>query len=150
MTWISVTTYKNVVKMIINLKQTFLSRMTTHTFTGGSYIKILAPFRKMNVFVLHGSKIPCVLYKTLQEGIGAYESKKEVKNVIGKIYYVYEDPFINLGGLTGYLVKMTFNTVKLQSNVITKTCLYNFDPFKPHFYKVKLGFTWGIISYFCS
>ena len=23
---------------------------------------------------------------------------------------------------------------------ITKTCLYNFDPLKPHFYKVKLGF----------
>ena len=25
--------------------------------------------------------------------------------------------------------------------VITKTRLYNFDPFKPHFYIVKLGFT---------
>ena len=24
---------------------------------------------------------------------------------------------------------------------ITKTSLYNFDPFKPHFYIVKLGFT---------
>ena len=24
---------------------------------------------------------------------------------------------------------------------ITKTCLYNFDPFKPHFYIIKLGFT---------
>ena len=24
---------------------------------------------------------------------------------------------------------------------ITKTCLYSFDPFKPHFYIVKLGFT---------
>ena len=24
---------------------------------------------------------------------------------------------------------------------ITKTCLYNFDPFKHHFYTVKLGFT---------
>ena len=24
---------------------------------------------------------------------------------------------------------------------ITKTYLYNFDPFKPHFYIVKLGFT---------
>ena len=24
---------------------------------------------------------------------------------------------------------------------ITKTCLYNFDPIKPHFYIVKLGFT---------
>ena len=25
--------------------------------------------------------------------------------------------------------------------IITKTCLYNFDPFKPHFYIEKLGFT---------
>ena len=27
------------------------------------------------------------------------------------------------------------------SYYITKTCLYNFDPLKPHFYIVKLGFT---------
>ena len=26
-------------------------------------------------------------------------------------------------------------------NPIKKTCLYNFDPLKPHFYIVKLGFT---------
>ena len=26
-------------------------------------------------------------------------------------------------------------------SIITKTCLYNFDPLKPHFYIVKLGFT---------
>ena len=25
--------------------------------------------------------------------------------------------------------------------IIKKTCLYNFDQFKPHFYIVKLGFT---------
>ena len=32
---------------------------------------------------------------------------------------------------------------------ITKTCLYNFDPLKPHFYIVKLGFTGiGIIFLF--
>ena len=27
------------------------------------------------------------------------------------------------------------------SNYITKTCLYNIDPLKPHLYIVKLGFT---------
>ena len=27
------------------------------------------------------------------------------------------------------------------SALITKTCLYNYDPLKPHFYIVKLGFT---------
>ena len=30
---------------------------------------------------------------------------------------------------------------------ITKTCLYNFDPLKPHFYIVKLGFT-GVYNIF--
>ena len=29
---------------------------------------------------------------------------------------------------------------------IMKTCLYNFDPFKPHFYIVKLGFTGVLIK----
>ena len=28
-----------------------------------------------------------------------------------------------------------------QKVYITKTCLYNVDPLKPHFYRVKLGFT---------
>ena len=32
---------------------------------------------------------------------------------------------------------------------ITKTCLYNFDPLKPHFYIVKLGFT-GVYIIFLS
>ena len=36
--------------------------------------------------------------------------------------------------------------------IITKPCLYNYDPLKPHFYVVKLGFTGVciIFSYFCS
>ena len=34
---------------------------------------------------------------------------------------------------------------------ITKTCLYHFDPLKPHFYIVKLRFTgYTLFSYFCS
>ena len=37
-------------------------------------------------------------------------------------------------------------------SVITKTCLYNFGPFKPHFYIVKLGCTGVYIIFFynCS
>ena len=31
---------------------------------------------------------------------------------------------------------------------ITKTCLYNIDPLKPHFYIVKLGFTGVYIPHF--
>ena len=33
---------------------------------------------------------------------------------------------------------------------ITKTCLYNFDPIKPHFYIVKLGFTGVYIIFLIS
>ena len=34
--------------------------------------------------------------------------------------------------------------------IITKTCLYNFDPFKPYFYIVKLGFTGVYIIFLIS
>ena len=33
---------------------------------------------------------------------------------------------------------------------ITKTCLYNFDPLKPHFYIVKLGFAGVYIIFVIS
>ena len=33
---------------------------------------------------------------------------------------------------------------------ITKTCPYNFDPLKPHFYIVKLGFTGVYIIFLIS
>ena len=33
---------------------------------------------------------------------------------------------------------------------ITKTCLYNFDPLKPHFHMVKLGFTGVYIIFLIS
>ena len=35
-------------------------------------------------------------------------------------------------------------------SLITKTCLYNFDPLKPHIYKVKLGFTGVYIIFLIS
>ena len=37
-----------------------------------------------------------------------------------------------------------------QGQSITKTCLYNFDPLKPHFYIVKLGFTGVYIIFLIS
>ena len=45
------------------------------------------------------------------------------------------------------LIRSAFHTAyslveKLRNKYyITKTCLYNFDPLKPYFYIVKLGFT---------
>ena len=38
----------------------------------------------------------------------------------------------------------------LCTEAITKTCLYNFDPLKPHFYTVKLGFAWVYIIFVIS
>ena len=37
-----------------------------------------------------------------------------------------------------------------RSVIITKTCLYNFGPLKPHFYIVKLGFTGVYITFLIS
>ena len=34
-----------------------------------------------------------------------------------------------------------FYTVNIKILCITRTCLYNFDALKPHFYIVKLGFS---------
>ena len=38
----------------------------------------------------------------------------------------------------------------IRSICITKTCLYNFDPFKPHFYIEKLGLTGVYIIFLIS
>ena len=38
----------------------------------------------------------------------------------------------------------------LINRLITKTCLYSFDPIKPHFYIVKLGFTGVYIIFLIS
>ena len=47
--------------------------------------------------------------------------------------------------------EMDYNELSYQDlhchAVITKTCLYNSDPLKPHIYIVKLGFT-GVYSIF--
>ena len=41
-----------------------------------------------------------------------------------------------------YLMKYLEMSLQYNKNAdITKTCLYNLDPLKPHFYIVKLGFT---------
>ena len=43
--------------------------------------------------------------------------------------------------------KLTVKKTAFSSPPITKTCLYNFDPLKPHFYIVQLGFT-GVYTIF--
>ena len=54
---------------------------------------------------------------------------------------------VNVGSTTRGIASML---IQRSSNVITKTCLYNFDPFKPHFYIVKLGFIGVYITFFIS
>ena len=47
-------------------------------------------------------------------------------------------------------IEMTFHLkvlMPIHCCDITKTCLYNADPLKPHFYVVKLGFT-GVYTIF--
>ena len=43
-----------------------------------------------------------------------------------------------------------FPLLQVGMSIITKTCLYNFDPLKPHFYIVKLGFTGVYIIFLIS
>ena len=50
-----------------------------------------------------------------------------------------------------YVTGRNVHIDKIMVAFITKTCLYNFDPLKPYFYLVKLGFTGEqYFSYFCS
>ena len=42
------------------------------------------------------------------------------------------------------------DALSLGKKYITKTCLYNFDPLKLHFYIVKLGFTGVYIIFIIS
>ena len=50
------------------------------------------------------------------------------------------------GGVLSFYVLIS----SLKSITITKTCLYNFDPLKPHFYIVKLGFKGVYIIFLIS
>ena len=49
-----------------------------------------------------------------------------------------------------YCCPVLAHTWKCVILYITKTCLYNFDPLKPHFYIVKLGFAGVYIIFLIS
>ena len=57
-----------------------------------------------------------------------------------------------VNSFSAFLYKVPFQKVidVQESNRITKTRLYNFDPLKPHFYIVKLGFTGVYIIFLIS
>ena len=52
--------------------------------------------------------------------------------------------------IQGYMVVIVQEDPGISTFNITKTCLYNFDPLKPHFYIVKLGFTGVYIIFLIS
>ena len=51
------------------------------------------------------------------------------------------------GGYSGFFFFIETYSTCYSMGAITKTRLYNFDPLKPHFYIVKLGFTWVYIIF---
>ena len=68
--------------------------------------------------------------------------------------YVFEEKqilvFLFFFYLFIYLLFLLLFLLSSWNKVITKTCLYNFDPLKPHFYTVKLGFTGVYIIFLIS
>ena len=52
--------------------------------------------------------------------------------------------------LISFFFKKVGLNISYKLSPITKTYLYNFDPIKPHFYIVKLGFTGVYISFLIS
>ena len=80
---------------------------------------------------------------------------KEFKslNIYGKYCIVFVlrfySPVTPIGSCKVWSVYLTKLFLGMLSP-ITKTCLYNFDPLKPHFYIVKLGFTGVYIIFLIS
>ena len=71
----------------------------------------------------------------LQEGLSESE-------VYGDLVYIFRKSV----GKTDFSVQLKKSVTRYKkigdnTNIITKTCLYKFDPLQPHFFIVKLGFT---------
>ena len=62
----------------------------------------------------------------------------------------YRKTALHMHILNVYDTLYVFQVDLLVSNDIMKTHLYNFDPLKPHFYIVKLGFTGVYIIFLIS
>ena len=58
-----------------------------------------------------------------------------------------DDSIDSVGHAQFYGYGMFYLFVLISIHVITKTCLYSFDPLKPHFYTVKLEFTGVYINF---
>ena len=67
-----------------------------------------------------------------------------------EITYIHLMNLINLFIYLFFYLFIFFFFFTILRSDITKTCLYKFDPHKPHFYIVKLGFTGVYIIFLIS
>ena len=97
---------------------------------------------------------PCEKESTLKERICSH-GEQIISFSSRSIFRENANHMIDLSTLKVYLFSACLH-VAVNGNhgkilAITKTCLYNFDPFKPHFCIVKLCLQGYILfSYFCS
>ena len=71
-------------------------------------------------------------------------------DTVGRVSATREITFVTVSFFFLYTIRLMRGFCLKEKNVITKTCLYNFDPLKPHFYIVKLGFTGVCIIFLIS
>ena len=85
-------------------------------------------------FSVQVSFLPCFRRSAVLSGLlsSVLESLCSMTVVVPERLYI---------SFSKYHVKFDIQTSTLCQYCITKTCLYNFDPLKSHFYIVKLGFT---------
>ena len=93
-------------------------------------------------------KITFFLVKMLFETNANTFYSQSLANVLLNMQGIYEKAFVTPLSCHQDFMKNTEFPFKF--NLITKTCLYNFGPFKPHFYIVKLGFTGVYIIFLIS
>ena len=94
----------------------------------------------------------------VQMAIGVQTSKQESKKIVFKGDYSKRKEFSPFGSKLSPFGADLFSDLKcctgkqtgIRKSYITVTCLYNFDPFKPNLYIVKLGFTGVCISFLIS
>ena len=85
----------------------------------------------------------------MQVKIWSFQAKKCLQTTCAKC--AYSDPEVIKPFLHSTQLSMKFSLlIFMKMPTITKTCLYNFDPLKPHFYIVKLGFTGVYIIFLIS
>ena len=77
------------------------------------------------------------------------EAEGEGSNLVNSLLTVPRRHF-HFGTFCKLLCIVSLSNIFFLIIIIMKTCLYNFDPLKPHFYIVKLGFIGVYIIFLIS